>query len=162
MDSSIGQFFIGLVAGFLGLAIGVSVFFAFARLFGLYTIVRERECQVFMLFGKVVGIIDEPGLHILVTKLGLKAFIVRFFGSVQKVDMRLDQEYLRSQAVNSEEGAPMGIGIWYEMFVSDPVSFLYKNTDPRGSLSANVSNATVRCLSNMPLDRKSTRLNSSH
>jgi hypothetical protein len=65
--------------------------------------------------------------------------------------MRLDQEYLRSQPVNSEEGAPMGIGIWYEMWVSDPVSYLFKNTDPRGSLRANVSNATVRCLSNMPL-----------
>ena len=65
--------------------------------------------------------------------------------------MRLDQVYLRSQPVNSEEGAPMGIGIWYEMFISDPVSYLFKNTDPRGSLRANVSNATVRCLSNMPL-----------
>jgi regulator of protease activity HflC (stomatin/prohibitin superfamily) len=53
--------------------------------------------------------------------------------------------------VNSEEGAPMGIGIWYEMFISDPLSFLFKNTDPRGSLRANVSNTTVRCLSNMKL-----------
>src|SRR4029078_221067 len=34
---------------------------------------------------------------------------------------------------------------------SDPVSFLFKNTDPRGSLRANVSNATARCLRNMPL-----------
>jgi hypothetical protein len=65
--------------------------------------------------------------------------------------MRLDQEYLRSQPVNSEEGAPMGIGIWHEMFISDPVAYLFKNSDPRGSLSANVSNSTVRCLSNMPL-----------
>ena len=65
--------------------------------------------------------------------------------------MRLDQEYLRSQPVNSEEGAPMGIGIWYEMFISDPVAYLFKNADPRGSLAANVSNSTVRCLSNMPL-----------
>ena len=46
----------------------------------------------------------------------------------------------------------MGIGIWYEMRISDPVSYLFKNTDPRGSLRANVSNATVRCLSNMPLN----------
>ena len=45
----------------------------------------------------------------------------------------------------------MGIGIWYEMFVSDPVSFLFKNADPRGSLRANVSNTTIRSLSNMPL-----------
>jgi hypothetical protein len=39
------------------------------------------------------------------------------------------------------------------MYVSDPVAYLFKNTDPRGSLAANVSNSTVRCLSNMPLDR---------
>jgi regulator of protease activity HflC (stomatin/prohibitin superfamily) len=45
----------------------------------------------------------------------------------------------------------MGIGIWYEMWISDPVAFLFKNTDPRGSLRANVSNSAVRCLSNMPL-----------
>lgn len=45
----------------------------------------------------------------------------------------------------------MGIGIWYEMFVSEPSSFLFKNADPRGSLAANVSNASVRTLSNMPL-----------
>src|ERR1017187_2762271 len=45
----------------------------------------------------------------------------------------------------------MGIGIWYEMWIDDPVAFLFKNTDPRGSLRANLSNATVRCLSNMPL-----------
>jgi regulator of protease activity HflC (stomatin/prohibitin superfamily) len=72
-------------------------------------------------------------------------------GKCHQVDMRLDQEYLRSQAVNSEEGAPMGIGVWYEMFVSDPTSFLFKNADPRGSLRANVSNAAVRSLSNMKL-----------
>jgi regulator of protease activity HflC (stomatin/prohibitin superfamily) len=65
--------------------------------------------------------------------------------------MRMDQVYRRSEPVNSEEGAPMGIGIWYEMYVSDPVAFLFKNADPRGSLAANVSNATVRSLSNMKL-----------
>ena len=47
----------------------------------------------------------------------------------------------------------MGIGIWYEMAVSNPVSYLFRNTDPRGSLAANVSNATVRTLSNLPLTK---------
>ena len=28
---------------------------------------------------------------------------------------------------------------------------LFENIDPRGSLAANVSNSTVRCLSNLPL-----------
>jgi len=46
----------------------------------------------------------------------------------------------------------MGIGVWYEMHISDPVAYLFKNADPQGSLSANVSSATVRTLSNMPLE----------
>jgi hypothetical protein len=39
------------------------------------------------------------------------------------------------------------------MFISEPVAYLFKNADPRGSLAANVSNATVRCLSNLKLAR---------
>jgi regulator of protease activity HflC (stomatin/prohibitin superfamily) len=134
-----GAFFVeGLLAGL-------------ARFFGLYTTVEEGTCRVYVLFGKVIGEIDEAGLHILPLTLGLQALIVNWLGTCHVLDMRLDQEYLRSEAVNSEEGAPMGIGIWYEMFISDPVAYLFKNTDPRGSLRANVSNSAVRCLSNMPL-----------
>src|ERR1051325_9188873 len=136
---------------FVGLFIGEQVLLLLSRAFGLFAIVRERTCRVYVLFGKVIAVIDEPGLYFLPAKLGLSAFIVNLLGTCRVLDMRLDQEYLRSQPVNSEEGAPMGIGIWYEMWVSDPVSYLFKNTDPRGSLRANVSNATVRCLSNMPL-----------
>ena len=76
---------------------------------------------------------------------------MNFLGKCHTLDLRLDQEYIRSTPVNSEEGAPMGIGIWYEMVVSDPVAYLFKNADPRGSLAANVGNSTVRCLSNMKL-----------
>jgi regulator of protease activity HflC (stomatin/prohibitin superfamily) len=129
----------------------VPVFFWVLRFFGFYAVVEERTCYVYVLFGKVVAIIDEPGLHILIFKLGLKAPIVRWLGRLYVLDMRIDQQYLRSQPVNSEEGAPMGIGIWYEMFISDPVAFLFKNADPRGSLATNVSNSTVRCLSNLKL-----------
>jgi len=135
------------VAGFLVLPIVL----ALARALGLYAIVNEGECRVYVLFGKVIAVLDEPGLHFLLTKLGWRAPIVNWLGRCHVLDMRLDQEYLRSQPVNSEEGAPMGIGIWYEMYVSDPVAYLFKNADPRGSLSANVSNSTVRCLSNLPL-----------
>ena len=129
----------------------VPVFLFLVRVLGLYTIVHERTCHVYVLFGRVAGTIDEPGLHILPFRLGLSAFLVNWMGQCHVLDMRLDQEYLRSQPVNSEEGAPMGIGMWYEMYISDPIAFLFKNTDPRGSLRANVSNATVRCLSNMRL-----------
>ena len=121
------------------------------RTFGFYTVVHERTCKVYVLFGKVRARLDEPGLHCLWFKMGLRALYVNWLGRCYTIDLRLDQTYLRSQAVNSEEGAPMGIGMWYEMYVSDPVAFLFNNTDPRGSLSASVSNATVRCLSNMKL-----------
>ncbi len=136
---------------FLVMFVAVPVCLGLARLFGLYAVVEERTCRVYVLFGKVLKVIDQPGLHILPFELGPAAFIVRFLGNCYVLDLRLDQEYLRSQPVNSEEGAPMGIGIWYEMWITDPLAFLFKNTDPRGSLRANVSNATVRCLSNMPL-----------
>ena len=151
LSGALPQFAVSAVATFLLLGFGVPLLFWFLRLAGVYTVVRERRCQVFVLFGKVIGILDEPGLHFLWTKLGWRALLVRWLGRVQSVDLRLDQEYLRSQPVNSEEGAPMGIGVWYEMYVNDPVAFLFRNADPRGSLAANVSNATVRCLSNLKL-----------
>jgi regulator of protease activity HflC (stomatin/prohibitin superfamily) len=144
-------FFIAIVAAFFASAIGMPLILGLVRALGFYTIVNEGRCHVYVLFGKVVAVIDEPGIHFLWFKLGLKAPIVNWVGRCYVVDMRLDQQYLRSQPVNSEEGAPMGIGIWYEMYISDPVAYIFKNADPRGSLAANVSNATVRCLSNMPL-----------
>ena len=140
-----------IVVTYLLVFLAEKILLVVSRIFGLFAIVQERTCRVYVLFGKVIGTLDQPGLHILPFKIGPAAFVVNFLGQCHVLDLRLDQEYLRSQPVNSEEGAPMGIGIWYEMWVSDPVSYLFKNTDPRGSLRANVSNATVRCLSNMPL-----------
>jgi len=122
------------------------------RMFGFYAIVKEGTCHVYVLFGNVVAVLNEPGLQFLWLKMGPSALVVNWLGKRHVLDMRLDQQYLRSLPVNSEEGAPMGIGVWYEMQISDPVAYLFKNTDPRGSLSANVSNATVRTLSNMPLE----------
>ncbi|MBV9657379.1 MAG: SPFH/Band 7/PHB domain protein [Verrucomicrobia bacterium] len=145
------QFLAAAFFTFVACFILAPLFFFFVRSFGIYTIVEERTCRVYMLFGKVRAILAEPGLHFLPIALGPAAFIVHFFGKCYVLDLRLDQEYLRSQSVNSEEGAPMGIGVWYEMQISDPISYLFKNTDPRGSLRANVSSATVRSLSNMPL-----------
>jgi regulator of protease activity HflC (stomatin/prohibitin superfamily) len=142
-------------------AVGITFFVCFfavpfvlfwVRTLGLYVVVRERECLVFELFGKVRLVLREPGLHCPWMEIGPLAALVPLFGRRRSVDLRLDQTYMRSQPVNSEEGAPMGIGVWCEMFVSDPLSYLYKNVDPVGSLRANVSNATVRSLSNMKLN----------
>jgi regulator of protease activity HflC (stomatin/prohibitin superfamily) len=145
------SFLVTAAATFVSAFIVVPIALGFARFFGLYASVEERRARVYQLFGEVVGVLDEPGLAFLPAKLGWKAFFVNWLGKCHVVDLRLDQQYLRSNPVNSEEGAPMGIGIWYEMQVRDPVSFLFKNNDPRGSLGANVSNAAVRCLSNMKL-----------
>ena len=145
------DFLLTVCVTFISLFILVPIGFAMLRLFGFYAVVQEGTCRVYTLFGALVATLREPGLVFLPAKLGVSAFVINWLGKCQVIDMRLDQEYLRSQPVNSEEGAPMGIGIWYEMFISDPAAYLFKNTDPRGSLRANVSNTTVRCLSNMKL-----------
>jgi regulator of protease activity HflC (stomatin/prohibitin superfamily) len=145
------SFITAAIASFIGCAIAIPALLGALRLVGLYAIVPEGRYHVYVLFGKVIAVLNEPGLYCLWTRLGPKALIVNWLGRCSVLDMRLDQQYLRSQPVNSEEGAPMGIGIWYEMYIGDPIAYLFRNADPQGSLAANVSNATVRCLSNMPL-----------
>lgn len=145
------SFFVAFMITFFACFVIVPICLALFRLVFPMVIVQERQCLVYELFGTVVGRIEEPGLHFLHPIMGWQAWLVGIFGHCHVVDLRVDQHYLRSLPVNSEEGAPMGIGVWYEMYVSDPLAFLFKNTDPAGSLRANVSNATVRCLSNLSL-----------
>ena len=147
---------LSLLFGFVGTFVVIGIFKGFLRLLGIYAVVKERQAIVYILFGSVVGVISEPGLHFLWKELGPRALFVNWLGKRYIVDLRMDQQYLRSQAVNSEEGAPMGVGLWYEMYISDPVAYIFRNTDPKGSLAANVGNSTVRCLSNMPLDNMMT------
>lgn len=135
------------------------LFFAielFARLFifltGFCAIIREREARVYVLFGKVIGTIAEPGIHFLWFKFGFSALFVNWLGKTYIRSLSLDQEYIRSIPVNSEEGTPMGIGIWYEMFITNPEAHVFRNVDPRESLSAHVKNATIKSLSNLPMD----------
>ena len=144
-------FLVSFFVTLIGCMIFVPLLTGLGKFFCLFAIIPECEAQLFLLFGRVIGVIDEPGLHFLPVALGPHALLIRFFGAVRRVDLRLDQEYLRSEPVNSEEGTPMGIGVWYEMRVSNPADYLFRNTDPHGSLRANVRNAAVRCLSNMPL-----------
>ncbi|TWU65021.1 MULTISPECIES: SPFH domain-containing protein [Crateriforma] len=124
-----------------------------ARTFGIYTCVNECEAQVFTLFGKVVGTIDIAGLHFPIAYFGPKALLIPFFGKKYVVSTALRQHYLRSQMVNSEEGTPMGVGIWYEMQVKDPVAFLFTNANPDGSLQANVTSSTISTLSNLEMEK---------
>lgn len=140
------------IAFVLGL-FAIPVLLRIATAFGLYAIVREREAQVFTLFGKVIGTLSEPGLRFPLAHFGLTALLLPFFGKKHVVSTQLRQRYLRDQMVNSEEGTPMGVGIWYEMRVSDPVAYLFNNADPEGSLQANVASATISTLSNLEMDK---------
>ena len=158
------SFFGAAIFAFFASFILVPMLLGFLRALGLYTVVQEGTCQVYVLFGKVLAVLRTPGLHLLWLQMGPAALIVRWIGRCYVLDMRLDQRYLRSLPVNSEEDAPMGVDVWYEMAINDPVNYLFKNADPQGSLAANVSNAVVRSLSNMPLsdlleDRHAMSLN---
>ena len=119
----------------------------------LFTIVNEREAQVYTLFGRVIGVIDEAGLRFPILHFGLSALLVPFFGKRYLVSTALRQYYLRDQMVNSEEGTPMGVGIWYEMQVIDPEAYLFRNANPDGSLQANVASSTISTLSNLEMDK---------
>jgi regulator of protease activity HflC (stomatin/prohibitin superfamily) len=150
------MFYGSLVAPVVGLLLGVAfipVLLGLARLFGLYAVVQEREAQVFTLFGKVLGTLDEPGLVFPIARFGSKALLVPFFGKRHHVSTALRQYYLRDQMVNSEEGTPMGVGIWYEMQVSEPVAYLFNNANPEGSLQANVASSAISTLSNLEMDK---------
>ncbi|MDY7092562.1 MAG: SPFH domain-containing protein [Acidobacteriota bacterium] len=139
----------------IGIVVGLAFFpivLRLARAFGLYAVVGECQAQVFTLFGKVVGVLDEPGLRFPMAKFGPRALLLPFFGKRHVVSTALRQHYLRSQMVNSEEGTPMGVGIWYEMSVSDPVSYLFVNANPEGSLQANVASSTISTLSNLEME----------
>ncbi|MFW6374276.1 MAG: SPFH domain-containing protein [Thermodesulfobacteriota bacterium] len=143
-----GIFFLFLIGfAFIPILLGIS------RRMGLYITVGEAEASVYTLFGKVLGTIDTPGLHFPISLFGAKALLLPFFGKRYTVDTALRQHYLRNQMVNSEEGTPMGVGIWYEMQVTDPVSYLFKNANPEGSLEANVASATISVLSNLEMEK---------
>lgn len=143
------SFIFGSIAGLLF----IPIILGLTRAFGIYSCVKECEAHVFTLFGKVIGTIDKPGLQFPVKHYGAKALLIPFFGKKYIVNTALRQHYLRSQMVNSEEGTPMGVGIWYEMQVKDPESFLFINANPDGSLQANVTSSTISTLSNLEMEK---------
>ena len=140
---------ISLIVGLAFVPVGLGL----ARFFCLYAVVGECQTLVFTLFGKVIGSLNTPGLHFPISEFGPKALLLPFFGKRYKVSTALRQHYLRGQMVNSEEGTPMGVGIWYEMQVNDPVPYLFNNTNPEGSLEANVASSTISTLSNLEMEK---------
>jgi len=140
------------IIGFLLALVGVPFVYRIGGVLQLWRVIPERTVLVYTLFGKVIGELDKAGINFPFTRFGPKAFLVPFFGKVYKVSTNIHQYYLRNQLVNSEEGAPMGVGIWYECYVSNPKAYLFENSEPVRSLSANVSTAVIKQLSNLKLD----------
>ena len=58
-----------IVSFVVGLAL-VPLALKISRVFGLFAVVKECEAQVFTLFGKVLGTLDKPGLHMPLTIFG--------------------------------------------------------------------------------------------
>src|SRR3954463_8205442 len=131
-------FLISLFIGMIGTFIACGFLVALGRVFQLWRVLPERTVIVYTFFGKVVGQVEEPGLFFPIAHFGPRALLFPFFGKAYTVRTVIHQAYLRNQLVNSEEGAPMGVGIWFEMFVNNPKAYLFQNSDPLGSLKANV------------------------
>ena len=145
-------FIVALFSGFVGTFVGTALLLALGRVLQLWRVLPERTVLVYTFFGKVAGQVDEPGLFFPLVHFGPKALLFPLFGKAYTVSTVIQQAYLRNQLVNSEEGAPMGVGIWFEMFVNDPKAYLFQNSDPIGSLKANVATAVVKQLSNLRLE----------
>jgi len=145
-------FLASVAFGFIATFVAVGIFVGLGRVFLLWRTLPERTVVVYTYFGKVIGEVSEPGMFFPIFHFGPKALLLPFFGKAYTVTTSLQQSYLRNQLVNSEEGAPMGVGVWYEMFVSNCTAFLFQNSDPVGSLRANVATAVSRQLSNLKLE----------
>jgi regulator of protease activity HflC (stomatin/prohibitin superfamily) len=145
-------FLAATIIGFIATFVGTVFLVLIGRSFQLWRVLPERTVLVYTLFGKIIGQVETPGLFFPIAKFGPRALLMPFFGKVYPVNIAIYQSYLRNQLVNSEEGAPMGVGVWFEMYISDPKAYLFQNSDPLGSLKANVATAVVKQLSNLKLD----------
>lgn len=146
------SFLIGLCVGFFVFFVAIMFIAALGNIFGVWQVLPERTVIVYTLFGKVIGQVEEPGVFFPIVDFGPRALLLPIFGKAYKVSTALHQSYLRNQLVNSEEGAPMGVGVWYEMFVKNAEAYLFRNADPAGSLAANVATAVSKQLSNLKLE----------
>lgn len=146
------SYLVYLIVGFIFTLFAVPFIYKFGGTLQLWRLVPEKTVLVYTLFGKVIGTMDDAGVNFPISKFGPRSLLVPYFGKVYTVSTSIHQYYLRNQLVNSEEGAPMGVGIWYECYVSNPTAYLFENSEPIRSLSANVSTAVIKQLSNLQLD----------
>ena len=82
------NFLYAFIGTFIGCAILVPLVLGIAKLFGIYTIVTEGRSKVYMLFGKVITVINESGIHFLLGKIGWRAFFVNWLGKCLEESIR--------------------------------------------------------------------------
>ncbi|MEI6338946.1 MAG: SPFH/Band 7/PHB domain protein, partial [Verrucomicrobiota bacterium] len=75
-------FLVTIIVTFFACLIFVPLLLTLSRFVCLFAVVQECEAHIFLLFGKVVSVIDQPGLHFLPLKIGPHALLIRFFGTV--------------------------------------------------------------------------------
>ena len=68
------------------------IFLGLLKLLGIFAIVTERSARVYVMFGKVLGTLEEPGFYFLPAKLGLNALLVNWLGKCYVLDLRLEFE----------------------------------------------------------------------
>ena len=73
------NFFSAFIATFIACWITVPILLVFLGAINFYTTVTEGRAKVYVLFGRVLGVVFEPGLHLLWLRLGPQAALVRLF-----------------------------------------------------------------------------------
>ena len=68
-----------IVALVIGILV-IPVVLALGKFLLWYVIIEEAQVRVYTLFGKVIGILDKPGLYFPVKLFSMKALLIPFFG----------------------------------------------------------------------------------
>ncbi|MEY2616770.1 MAG: hypothetical protein QOH78_2543, partial [Verrucomicrobiota bacterium] len=67
------NFLFAFIAAFIVCWIAVPILLVFLAAINFYTTVMECRAKVYVLFGRVLGVVSEPGLHLLWLRLGPQA-----------------------------------------------------------------------------------------
>ena len=151
-------FIIAIAATFVACFILVPVIFWLLRFFGFYAIVEERTCYVYVLFGKVVACYRRAGLAHSSFQTGVEgARLCAGLGNSMSWICGSIRSICAASRSIPRKARRWGSGSGMRCSSAIRCHF-YSRTPTRGDrCAANVSNSTVRCLSNLPLDRNAAR-----
>lgn len=126
----------------LGFFVGLALLPILTVMFRRATIsVEDGESVLVTRFGKLLVILDKPGLHTMVERL---------FPWIEThvVSLRRDFRHFQDVHVNDSRGTTVIVDIWLEVRVEDPVKALFHVADWNASLQNLVSHAATSILGN--------------